>query len=173
MRYTNVLLALGLFVSLRPAAGEEPAAVLRADEKPREMLRRYLDGLAAKAFAQRKATYQKIQTPEDVATYQKRMSEFFWRQIGGRPPRTPLRPKLVGRIDHPDCRIEKLLYESQPGFHVTALLYLPRAEKSGKGPYPAVLVPCGHSRALLRSDRAGRTVSDSRWRRPAEVSIHR
>src|SRR5262249_14625383 len=38
-------------------------------------------------------------------------------------------------------RIEKVLYESQPGHVVTADLYLP----DGTPPYPAVLLPAGHS----------------------------
>ena len=38
-------------------------------------------------------------------------------------------------------RIEKVIYESVPGFHVTALLYLPLSPP----PYPAVLLLCGHT----------------------------
>ena len=34
-----------------------------------------------------------------------------------------------------------MVFESRPGHHVTAVLYLPEAEP----PYPGVLVPCGHS----------------------------
>jgi dienelactone hydrolase len=38
-------------------------------------------------------------------------------------------------------RYEKVIYESLPGYPVPALLFLPDAPP----PYPAVLVPCGHS----------------------------
>ncbi|MFO7976943.1 MAG: acetylxylan esterase, partial [Candidatus Hydrogenedentota bacterium] len=38
-------------------------------------------------------------------------------------------------------RIEKIMFESRPGFYVTGLLHLPDTP----GPYPGVLVPCGHS----------------------------
>lgn len=34
-----------------------------------------------------------------------------------------------------------MVFESRPGHHVTAALYLPEAEPS----HPGVLVPCGHS----------------------------
>ncbi|MBM3458061.1 MAG: hypothetical protein FJX77_05965 [Armatimonadetes bacterium] len=37
--------------------------------------------------------------------------------------------------------MEKVLYESRPGFHVSAALYLP--DRPGK--YPGILFPCGHS----------------------------
>ena len=38
-------------------------------------------------------------------------------------------------------RVEKVIYESRPDHHVTGALYIP----DGKGPFPGVLVPCGHS----------------------------
>ena len=38
--------------------------------------------------------------------------------------------------------IEKLVFESVPGFHVTALVYVP---ENGATKHPAVLVACGHS----------------------------
>jgi cephalosporin-C deacetylase-like acetyl esterase len=47
----------------------------------------------------------------------------------------------VGVIEREHFRIEKIIFESQPGFYVTANLYLP---KRGQGPYPAILFPLGH-----------------------------
>ena len=38
-------------------------------------------------------------------------------------------------------QIERILFESHPGFHVTANVYRPE----GEGPFPAILHPCGHS----------------------------
>lgn len=62
------------------------------------------------------------------------------KNIGGLPPRTPLNAKTVGVIDHGKYRIEKIIFESQPKFYVTANLYVP----NGAGPYPAILMPLGH-----------------------------
>jgi cephalosporin-C deacetylase-like acetyl esterase len=61
--------------------------------------------------------------------------------IGGLPERTPLNAKTVGVIERENFRIEKVIFESQPKFYVTASLYLP---KRGTGPYPAILFPLGH-----------------------------
>ena len=47
----------------------------------------------------------------------------------------------MGTIEREQYRIEKIIFESQPGLYVTANLYLP---KNGKPPYPAVLFPLGH-----------------------------
>ena len=69
------------------------------------------------------------------------MREFFKTNIGGFPERTPLNAKVVGKGTKENFRYEKIIYESQPGYYVTALLYLPLSE----GPYPGILMPCGHS----------------------------
>jgi len=108
---------------------------------PKAMMNRYLTRLADAAFERRAAEYEKLKTPEQLAAYQERMREFFLRSLGGFPEKTPLNPQTVGRIDRDDYRIEKVIFESQPRHYVTGNLYLPR----GEGPFPAVLVPCGHS----------------------------
>ncbi|MBL8237031.1 MAG: acetylxylan esterase [Bryobacterales bacterium] len=61
--------------------------------------------------------------------------------IGGLPERTPINARTVGHIEREHFRIEKVIFESQPDFFVTANLYIP---KRGKGPYPAILFPLGH-----------------------------
>lgn len=69
--------------------------------------------------------------------------ESFERGIGGLPKeKTPLNPRVVGRIDHDDYYVEKLIFESQPRFYVPALIYIPKGRQL---PMPAVLVACGHA----------------------------
>ena len=58
------------------------------------------------------------------------------------PPRTPLYPVVYGRRDMGDYTVEKVYFESLPGFYVTGNLYRPKGK--GKGPFPAVLCPHGH-----------------------------
>ena len=57
------------------------------------------------------------------------------------PPRAPLNPVVHGRIDCGDYTVEKVFFESMPGFFVTGNLYRPRGRP---GPYPGVLSPHGH-----------------------------
>jgi len=64
--------------------------------------------------------------------------------IGGFPERTPLNAKIWQTVPRDGYRIEKLTFESRPGLYVTGLLYLPDSAKF-KAPYPAILIPCGHS----------------------------
>eukprot|EP00913_Durusdinium_trenchii_P010869 g10198.t1 len=107
------------------------------------MLSRYLKQQAYAAISRRRVAYESLKSPEQVAAYQKRMRAAFVDHLGGFPERTPLNAKTVGTLDGQGYRIEKLIYESQPRHYVTALLYLPKT----KPPYPAVLVPCGHSQS--------------------------
>ena len=57
------------------------------------------------------------------------------------PEKTPLNAHVFGRIEHEDYLVEKVYFESFPGFYVTGNLYRPRGEK---GPFPAILNPHGH-----------------------------
>jgi dienelactone hydrolase len=57
------------------------------------------------------------------------------------PSRTPLNPVIHGRVEQEGYTIEKVYFESMPGFFVTGSLYRPR-DKQGK--CPAVLCPHGH-----------------------------
>lgn len=57
------------------------------------------------------------------------------------PEKTPLNPVIHGRIEFDDYTVEKVFFESVPGFFVTGNLYRPKG-KPGK--YPAVLSPHGH-----------------------------
>ena len=64
------------------------------------------------------------------------------RALGGFPEeRCPLNAEITGRIQRDGYAIEKLLYQSRPGFYVTAAVYVP---SDAKFPAPAVLCPHGH-----------------------------
>jgi cephalosporin-C deacetylase-like acetyl esterase len=114
------------------------------DISPVEMMSHYLRGLAGQKFEDWKQQYEQRKTPEQIAEYQKRLREKFIDAIGGLPERTPLNPQVTGVVQRGGYRVEKIIYESQPKHYVTALLFMPDADKF-KPPYPGVLVPCGHS----------------------------
>ncbi|MBI4624029.1 MAG: acetylxylan esterase [Verrucomicrobia bacterium] len=108
---------------------------------PEAMLDKYLDGLAFAALDRRQAAYETLKTPADIQAYQTRLRSFFVQQLGGFPERTPLQARVVGQVQGDGYRIEKVIYESLPGYLVTANLYLPTTPP----PYPGVLFSCGHS----------------------------
>jgi len=89
--------------------------------------------------------WRAIETPEAFAARQKDMRKAFLSAIGGLPARSGMRAEISGTLNGEDgVRVEKVFFESQPGFFVSANVYLPSAEVF-RPPYPAIIVPCGHS----------------------------
>ncbi|MFT5522751.1 MAG: cephalosporin-C deacetylase-like acetyl esterase [Pirellulaceae bacterium] len=104
-------------------------------------VRRYLHREAEVVLQRRDAVLESIKTPEQIANYQTDLREFFWKQLGGRPQQTPLNARVTSKHTGERFRVENLIYESRPQFFVTANLYLPTTP----APYPAVIIPCGHT----------------------------
>src|SRR5258706_5019251 len=57
------------------------------------------------------------------------------------PEKCPLNAVVHGRIERDDYTIEKVYFQSYPGFYVTGNLYRPKGKP---GPFPGVLSPHGH-----------------------------
>ena len=128
-------------------AGAKDLAVLggQVDAQPAgTMMYRYLMGQVNEASVRWEVRYEKIKTPAEIASYQKRLREAFLKALGPFPPRTDLNARVTGTIKRKGYRVDKVIFESRPGFHVTAAMFLPEGEKYKK-PYPGVLVPCGHA----------------------------
>jgi cephalosporin-C deacetylase-like acetyl esterase len=132
LAFTRRAVADKEFLVLKPAEGGTP---------PQRMLYAYLQEQARKFFDARRQEVAALKTPADVKARQDRLRAKFIEALGGFPAKTPLNARTVGRLQGDGFHIEKVIYESQPEHHVTATLYLP----DGKGPFPGVLVPCGHS----------------------------
>ena len=111
----------------------------------------YLDTIAAKDTAARRATVAAIHTRAEAEARQKAVRAKILGLLGTLPERTPLNAKVLGTTQADGFRIEKILFDSQPGFHVTALLYIPD-NKSGK--QPTILMAPGHSPAGKAGDYA-------------------
>src|SRR5436853_2256579 len=58
------------------------------------------------------------------------------------PEKTPLNAKIFGRIEREDYSVEKVYFQTYPGFYLAGNLYRPRGK--GNRPFPGVLNPCGH-----------------------------
>lgn len=82
-----------------------------------------------------------LDSPEAVAAYQRKRRNYLDSVFGPLPERMPLNPLVTKVINRDGYTIENVLFESLPGFHVTGNLYRP----VGTGPFPGVLLPCGHS----------------------------
>ncbi|HXB71989.1 MAG TPA: acetylxylan esterase [Candidatus Acidoferrales bacterium] len=107
----------------------------------------YLEALAADAYARRSRRVAALRTPGDIRGYQAWARETFIRLAGRLPERTPLNVRTTGAFERERYRVEKLVYESRPGFFVTANLYLPKPglPAQGSAPFPGVLFQMGHA----------------------------
>ncbi|MEK7408530.1 MAG: acetylxylan esterase [Acidobacteriota bacterium] len=107
----------------------------------RGMLPSFQKAAAARLLEARQAKVAALSSAQDVAERKRYLRERMIRALGGLPERTPLNARTAGVLERDDYRIEKVIFESQPKFYVTANLYLP---KRGAPPYPAILFPLGH-----------------------------
>ncbi len=133
-----------LLASCSIAVADEDLSVLKTSldgVAPGKLLEMDLKRQAFEHLDARRAAFAKITSRADCDKWQKERREFFVRQLGGFPKRMPLNARIVGRLKGKGYRVENVIFESRPGHHVTANLYLPES----KGPYPGVLIPCGHS----------------------------
>jgi dienelactone hydrolase len=73
-----------------------------------------------------------------VQTVRARIRECF----GPFPEKTPLNPRMTKVVQRDAYRIENVLFESRPGFLVSANLYIPKGRSV---PLPGIVASCGHS----------------------------
>jgi cephalosporin-C deacetylase-like acetyl esterase len=108
-----------------------------------QMLPNYLLRLAGEATRKRSARLNAVQTEADFKNWQEANRRKLLELIGGLPAeRAALNPRVVGEVVREGYVVRKIIFESLPEYYVTANLYVPT---TGKGPFPAVLTPCGHS----------------------------
>lgn len=109
---------------------------------PREQMISYLDGIAKTQLDARHAAVVQIKTRGDADRRKGEVREKILSLIGGLPERKgPVAVKTFGTVSADGFRVEKIAYESLPGFWVTADLYVPA---TGTGPFPAIVLPPGH-----------------------------
>ncbi len=123
---------------------EESLDVLSGREEFRSIRKMLPDSLQAIAFkhlAEREKRVAGLNTREEIEARRRLIRETVLRSIGGLPEGAPLNPRITGVLKRSGYRIEKVIFESQPAFHVTANLYIP---ETVRGPYPGILLPLGH-----------------------------
>lgn len=112
------------------------------------MVERHLSRLRDEGFAQRSQRYEERTAVEEIATYQRDTRRFFLKQLGEWPAQPGFQQtsddsSLMNRYIRDGFIVETRLIKIFDGYYVPATLYLPPLETMT--PYPAVLVPCGHS----------------------------
>ena len=117
------------------------SGLVLAQQESRPDLIRYLDTLADAKLAERQKDLAQVRTRAAAEKRQVLVREKILKLIGGLPQRKgPLAVKELGDFDARVFHVKHLVYESQPGFWVTANVYIPE----GAGKFPAVLLSPGH-----------------------------
>ncbi len=106
------------------------------------MVQNFMVSQVRKAESQKLRTLESLTTRADAEAYVKSVQEKIRTCFGPNPERTPLNPRVTGVVERDTYRIENVIFDSRPGFPVTANLYIP---KNRKFPLPAVVGTCGHS----------------------------
>ena len=96
--------------------------------------------------------------PENLELWKQRADELRMRVLVSNglwpmPAKTPLNAVIHGKSVRDGFTVEKVYFESMPGFYVTGLLFRPENPKPGK--LPAVLSPHGHGGRLMDSGPKG------------------
>ncbi len=105
--------------------------------------------------------FELLKKREDVVSKLNSLSEWQQRQqyiketlldiVGPFPEKTPLNAKIERTVKRVGYKIEHIVYESQPGFYVTASMFIPGDIKK-RSKLPAIIYCSGHSDLGYRSE---------------------
>jgi dienelactone hydrolase len=107
----------------------------------------YLSGEAYQLLNYRTQKIAQLHSLQEWKERQVTVQKTIWNTLGPFPEKTPLNARITGTIEKEGYRIENVIYESLPGFYVTASLFIP---KNVKKPAPAILFCSGHSTGVYR-----------------------
>ena len=103
---------------------------------------------AFKLLEQRDQHIKNLSTKTDWTNYQNELKRKFGASLA-KFQKTPLNAKVTGKLERENFTVEKIIFESHPGFYVTAALFIP---KKLTKPAPAVIYCSGHTELGFRSD---------------------
>ena len=115
---------------------------LPAQEKPRDALVEWMNGIAQQQLQQRAKAISEIRTKAEAQRRKQWVRKQMLDDMGGLPDyKGPLDARVTGELHASSYTIEKVIYQSLPGLYVTADVYRPNRP----GRYPAVLLQAGHT----------------------------
>ncbi|MEF8984777.1 MAG: alpha/beta hydrolase family protein [Bacteroidales bacterium] len=109
----------------------------------------HLTGQAYELLESREERIKGLQTEDEWRQRQKEVRSTMWEILGSFEEKTPLNARLIDKVQKGAYRVENIVYESHPGFYVTASLFIP--EDIDK-PAPGILFCSGHSTRAYRRE---------------------
>ena len=124
------------------SAAPGPANALVPPNRFARMMQEYYVGRLREVERAANARRAKIRSKADAEAYVQEVRGKIQSLFGPWPEKTPLNPRITGTVEREAYRIEKVIFDSRPGFPVTANLYVPKGRSF---PLPGVVGSCGHS----------------------------
>ena len=148
MLHTLAVGSVGMALAGR-FAGDAALAAQAADTSPLMPLNRF-PRMVQEFFVEREHEIHQqrlkrlsgLRTRANAEAYVQAVREKIRASFGPNPVKTPLNPRVTKVVERDAYRIENVLFESRPGFLVSANLYLPKGRAF---PLPGVVASCGHS----------------------------
>ena len=106
------------------------------------MVQEFFVGRETALHQQRLDRLAALTSKADAEAYVRSIRGRIRESFGPFPERTPLNARVAKVVERDAYRIENVLFESRPGFLVTANLYVPKGRPF---PLPGVVGTCGHS----------------------------
>lgn len=118
------------------------ASALFSQQINQDSLLQWMDQIAQQQLQRREATITGIHSVAGADHRKQFVRQKMISLLGGLPDdRGPLNPRITGRMKGENYVIEKVIFESLPGFYVTANVYRP----TQPGRYPGILLQAGHT----------------------------
>lgn len=115
---------------------------------PGSLLVQHLTRQAINYYEARDEQISQVKSKSDWLNRQSIVDAKLKNILGPFPQKSPLNAQVTGIIEKEDYRIEKIIYESMPGFYVTGCLYLPARITNNA---PAILNVIGHDQEAFRA----------------------
>lgn len=147
----KMVLIVSVLTGLLPAALSQDLEVIGSwliHKDSGNSLYNYLAGQAFEILDEKTRKTDLLDTRQEWLEEQEKSRDAIRRVIGPFPEKTPLNVEITGTYEGEGYRMEKVVYESIPGYHVTAGLFVPDGAENA----PAVIYCSGHSVEGFRSD---------------------
>jgi hypothetical protein len=112
-----------------------------------EILYRTITARAFTLLEEREKKVASLESAQAWENYREALRKRFYPSME-KFKRTPLNACITGTIQKKTYSVEKVLFESHPGFYVTACFFIPKKRQK---PAPAVVYLSGHSALAFRS----------------------
>lgn len=124
------------------AAAKSTAPALKPLNRFPRMMQEWMVDQVREAEGRGNKRRAALKTRADAEAYVRSCRERVRECFGPEPEKTPLNARVTGIVERDAYKIEKVIFDSRPGFPVTGNLYVP---KGRPGKMPGVVGVCGHS----------------------------